>query len=253
MPTLGSYGNQIGPTVTGFQLYNKDSVVDKTMLSFSMWKTTIKIAIYPLIESEDDQVRYDRKNGLAIYLTPMKAFMFANIIRDFKKNPHNTNTRGIFSGTNLITIEDPTNPNGFNKPDAGPIIVLRKVNSDNGTMEASYAYEIRFDNAAIIENYNEKNRNFVKNVEEFKFIELDMIALQLEEYAKAMTNATAFAVSDSLYGCLDKIASKLGVDLNSAYNANNGGGYKQSYFASSNGTNYGANGLDKMMGNNIPF
>lgn len=251
MPLLGSYGNQIGPTVQGFQFYNKESTVDKTTLSFSMWKTTIKIAIFPLIESEDDQVRYDRKNGLSIFLTPIKAKMFAHLVRKFMENPHDTVTRGVSSGTNLITIEDPTNPEGFNRPGAGPVIVIRKI-SPEGNLEASYAYETKVDNNMFVENFNEKNGSFVKNIDEFRYIELDMIAMQLEEYVKAMTNTVSFTTADALYGCLDKIATKLGVDLGSSYN----GGYtKNNYFNTSTGMppTQSNNGLDKMMDDGFPF
>ena len=249
MSTFGSYGNnnQVSPTLYGLSLFNKNSTVDKTMISFSMWKTTIKVAIFPLIESEDDQIRYDRKNGVAIYLPPMKAAMFASILKDFKDNPTANHSRGVASGQNLITIEDPARSNGFNKPGANPVIVIRKINPDNGTMESSYAYEIRTDNTMVINQYNEKTGAFNKDLTTFKNMELDMIITQLEEYMKAMTNATAFAVTEALYPTLDKIGSKLGIDINSSPYKNT------SYFSSNPGTpaenvsQYTGNGLNNMM------
>lgn len=254
MASFGSYNNQISPTVYGYALFNKESLVDKTMISFSMWKTTIKVAIYPLIESEDDQIKYDRKNGVAIYLQPIKAKIFAQIIRDFIKDPVNNHARGVASGQNLITIEDPTRPDSFNKPGSNPVIVIRKINGE-GTLEASYGYEVRSDTATVIKNYNEKTNAFIKDTTTFRFMELEMIAMQLDEYTKAMSNAVAFSVTEALYPSLDKIASKLGVDINAAPYKNS------SYFNNNPGTppenvsQYTGNGLSQMMNNNedVPF
>lgn len=236
MATLGSFGSQNSPTVMGFAFFNKNSIVDKTMISFSMWKTTIKIAIYPLIESgdmSDDQVKYDKKNGQAIYLTPYKAYMFAGLLKEFLKNPAEIYGKGVPSGQNLITIEDPNDTNGLNKPGACPCIVVRKINGETGAVEASYAYEFNPNPYIVIESYDQKTAKFVKSVERFKELEPNLIIMQLEAYCQAMTNATAFTVADTLFPSLEKMAAKLGVDLNSnPY----GSSYKSnSYFASNTG------------------
>ena len=60
--------------------------------------------------------------------------------------------------------------------------------------------------------------------------------MQLESYFSAMTNTIAFTVAEAMYPTLDKIASKLGVDLNSNYN---GGSYKSnSYFNNNSGSSH---------------
>lgn len=208
-----SYGSNASPTLMGFALFNKDSTVDKTMLSFSMWKTTIKLAIYPIIESESEETRFDRKSGAAIYLTPMKAMQFAKLLQLFKQDPATYHGKGIPSGQSLITIEDPTNPKGFNRPGAGPCIVIRKINPETGIMESSYAYETRRDNGTIIDSYDDKTGKFTQSIA-FPDIELDLIIMQLQNYTNAMTNTQAFTVVDALSNPLDKIATKLGIDLN---------------------------------------
>lgn len=261
MAAFGTYNASYSPTIYGSALFNKDSIVDKTMLAFSMWRSTIKIGIYPLIDSEDDQIKYDKKNGLAVFLTPIKALTFAQILKDFIADPKANHARGVPAGTNLITIEDPTRANSFNKPNANPVIVIRKVN-ENGSMESSYAYEIKSDPNFSVKDFNEKTGSFVHDGENFKTIELSFIALQLEEYAKAMTNSQAFAVVDTLYPVLDKIASKLGVDIsqNSSYNTP----YKNMSYFSSGGqptppsgvSNYTGNSLEKMVNDDdvdVPF
>ena len=61
----------------------------------------------------------------------------------------------------------------------------------------------------------------------FKYLDLDMIITQLDSYYQAMSNSYAFSTIDNMYPYLDKIASKLGVDLNSNFN---GGSFNKSYF-----------------------
>ena len=239
MATFGSYGNQnqISPTLYGYSLFNKDSAIDKTMMSFSMWKTTIKMAIYPLIESDDDQIKYDRKNGIAIYLTPQKAMMFAQILKEFRDKWQTDDLKkvdnsGIVSGQSLVAV---CSPQFFNKDPktTGPSIVVRRV-TDDGHVEASYAYECKVNFYNAIRDYDEKTGKYKQDFTQFNNVELDTIIMQLESYFSAMTNTVAFTVAESLYPTLDKIASKLGVDLNSNYN---GGQYKSNSYFGGNGNN----------------
>lgn len=233
MSYMNQQQNQNTPSVYGYSFYNKDSTIDKTMLSFNMWKTTIRMSIYPLIESEnDDQIKYDRKGGISIYLTPFKAHMFAELIRRFKENPEKYSGKGVPSGQALVSIESPKYTQGYKNPNANPLIVIRKVNLD-GALEASYAYEINNDYYAVINNYDQNTGEFVKDTNEFIGIELDLIANQLESYCEAMNNTVAFAVNEQTFLHLDKIANKLGVELLSSY----GSSYKSnSYFTSNSGT-----------------
>jgi hypothetical protein len=237
--------NQVTPTIQGYSLFNRDAKIDKTMLAFSMWKTTIRIGIFPLIESEnDDQPKVDRKGGLSIYLTPFKAHMFAEILTRYKSNPEQYSGKGIPSGQCLISIEDPRYAPGYNKPDANPLIVIRKVSPETGAMEASYAYEINDNFYAIVDSYDQTTGQFTKNFDEFKGIEIDIIITQLESYYRAMTNATAFSVVESQYQYLDKIANKLGVELM----ANNFISYRSNSYFNSPGVGGTIGGSTDTMG-----
>lgn len=222
--------NLPSPTVYGFNFYNKNSTVDKTMLSCSMWKTTIRISIFPLIESEnDDQVKYDRKGGISIYLTPYKAYMFAELLKKFKEDPETCTNRGIPSGLALISVEDPRFAPGYKRPDANTLISIRKVNPEGG-VDASYAYELNRETDGIVKDYNQETGQFSKDYEMMKGTELELLIIQLETYCRAMTNSTAFSVIEQQYPYLDKIANKLGVELMTNY----GSSYKSnSYFNSS--------------------
>ena len=237
MASFNSRDNQVSLTSNGYAFFNGQSMIDKTTLQFSMWKTTIKVSIFPLIESTEgnsDDQRYDYKSGISIYLPPNKAYAFANILRKFKEDPKTYSSYGVYAGTSLITVEDPELT--LNRSDANPIIMIRKFAKDeSGALEASYAYEFRSDNCPVITNYNQETRAFNRDVEMYKLIELDIMITQLEEYAKAMTGAYAFANMELMYPCLDKIAMKLGVEIYPrAYKTN-------SYFSNppQNGTVYG--------------
>lgn len=254
MAAFGNYGqtNLNTPTVYGYALFNKESTIDKTMMSFSMWKTTLKIGIFPLIESDNDEVKYDKKNGTSIFLTPTKARIFSTILQNFKQDPVKFNNNGVPAGQSLITI---VNSSEFNKPEAGPAIIIRKISAE-GQVESSYAYEIKknFHNAVV--GFNEKTGKFDQDFTSYNDLEIDMIITQLEEYYKAMTNATAFTVIDGTYQTFDKIASKIGVDLNAGYNG--GGGYNKSYFnnrsadtgntAAAGAASYTPGSLENLMG-----
>lgn len=227
----GSYGqNNFSPTVYGFGFSNSDSVIDKTNLNFSMWKTTLRITISPLVESGTEW-HIDRKNSVSIFLIPQKAKMFSDILRKYKENPDKINNFGVASGKSLITI---MNPKAFNKDAKGAVINIKNVNAETGTVDASYSYETKT-SYNLVSGYDEKNGSFKQDYESCKNIELDMIIAQLDEYVKAMTNATAFAVTNTLYPYVDKMAVKLGVDLTNGYNSYN---RNQSYFAQNNNSGH---------------
>lgn len=226
------FNNQMQtPSVYGYQYANKDSTIDRTMLNFCMWKGTIRIGIYPIIESDSsDEIRYDKKNGVTAYLTPSKALMFAKILKNYKEDRKNNSNHGVAAGQSLITV---VNPEDYDKSDANTVISIRKINQ-NGQIESSYCYEFKKNFYNEVNGFNEKTGSFKQEFSKFNDLELDMFIIQLEEYVKAMTNAQAFSTLHNSYYIYDKIASKLGLDLNTNYNSN---GYnRQSYFNTNDGS-----------------
>lgn len=221
------------PTVWGFSLFNPTSKIDKTSISFSMWKTTIKVAITPAIESVgDEMLRYDYKNAVNIFLTPLKAYRFAQILRNFKKDPDKYNTFGIPTPQAIITVEK---PDMFNHPEGGPVISIRRVD-DQGNVELSYSYECNKDALASVVGFNAANpKGFTQDTELSQDTEIDCIITQLEQYYYAMTNCQSFAILNQIYPYLDKIAVKMGVDL-SGYNKRTSG-----FFANNSGFSSGPN------------
>jgi len=221
MAFYGSNQEAWRPSVySGLSFFNPTSKIDKTSLSFSMWQTTLCIRIAPAIESGTNEApKYDYKNSVAIFLTPIKAHLFAEIMKNFKNNPDQYNNHGINSPNAIITIDK---PDTFGHPECGPVISIRKVNEE-GNVELGYSYECSRENQTAIVGFNvESPKDFKKNTEIFKDIEFDAIITQLEAYYEAMTNATAFSVVHNLYPFLDKIAIKLGVDLSGSRRSTGG-------------------------------
>lgn len=212
---FNQYDNIYSPTVySGFTLYNPTSKIDKTSMSFSMWKSTLKISIVPVIETEstNDTPKYDYKNSISIYLTPIKAHLFAEILSEFKKDPKKYTNYGISTPQSIITVDVPKT---FGKDYPGTVISIRRV-GENGNIEASYSYECSSDNFSAVVGFNAKNpKEFTQDTEIFKNEEIDAIIQQLNSYYEAMTNANAFATLNVLYPYLDKIAAKAGIDLSS--------------------------------------
>ena len=228
------------PSVYGVSFRNESSTaVDRTMISFSMWASTIKVSIYPLVEDTLNQtIAPDFDGGGAIWLTPSKAMIFADVIKKFtnelqlnpeKKNPYSGWSVSTKQG--LIGIFDK-----FDMKSTGPCIVLKKVNT-NGKVESSYAYEIKLDYYDIISDFNENTSEFKRNTTEYQYTELIMIANQLNDYSRASNNAYAFAVADSLaYGLnqlhenIVRIGKNMGIDMIMPKGSKTGGGTNQSFF-----------------------
>lgn len=225
------------PTVRGIvKFINPNSSIDKTALECSMWKHTLKIDIFPVIESgasnKTDDIKVDRKNGLAIYLVPTKAIELAKLLRKHLENPDLYKSLGICTKTSdcLITIE--TGENFNNHPEVKHVLVIRHLKED-GVVKASYAYEFNQNYHMAIMNYDKRNGSFEKDYEEFKNIEIEALIDQLEHYYYASTNAYAFANINLQYPYLDKMAMSMGLDLNSNSGKQNSGG--SSYFYSNSG------------------
>lgn len=208
------------PTVYGISMSNTDeNAVDRTQLSFSMWKGTIKLQIAPMVKAStsDDYPKADRDNAAAIYLSPTKAHMLAVIMQkcldDLKGFP--LDGYSVNAGGGLITISS-----GKAFGASQPCIVLRSINPDTGKVEAMYAYEFKTNYHTIIKKYDEEAGTYDEDASMFANVEMMQIIEQLEDYARASNHAVAFSVADSMSYQLNamrsdigKVAEKLGVAL----------------------------------------
>lgn len=242
---MAYYGNQDpwSPSVYGFSLFNSNSKIDKTCITFTMWKTTLKVSIIPAIESGADEApRYDFKNSVSIWLTPLKAHRFAEILKGFKEDPNQYDNFGVATPQSIITVDKSET---FGQPKRGPVISIRKVNEE-GQVEASYSYECNIDGITSIVGFKNSNpKDFKQDTKHFQSTEVDAVIAQLENYYNAMTNCTAFSVLHQMYPYLDRIAAKIGVDLSGQSTRRSGGGFFTNNNAFDTGKSLGGTGSQR--------
>lgn len=237
------------PTVYGLKFKNEDdAAVDRTQIEFSMFNNVIKIGIHPLVKSQGDEyARPDRNTGGLIYLTPIKADMFSQIIEKFiaeeEKIPEKDRARlsNPYSGYEIPSKNGTISiVSGKDIGATEPCIVIAKTNENTGLPEATYAYQVKTKYHYAISQHDQKTGEFQEDTESFKYIELKHIMWQLRDFARAQNGAYAHAASDTIQAQFDfvnenlgKIAGSMGVTLASS---NASSGSSRSYFDRNRGT-----------------
>lgn len=200
-------------TFSAYRMNNGESSVDKTCISMSLWKQMLRIGIFPRKENTDEMV-FDMDAGIMVYLNHSKAKIFANELRNFLRDPALYNGAGVPSGTGIITVS-----NGSEFGSKNPVIVIRKLD-EIGNVTSMIAYEIKSDFYYAIRGYD-GGKDFTKDTETYRNLEIEEMILMCEEYCKAMTYAVAHTVRDNMRYDVDRIknnlssiAEKLGVETN---------------------------------------
>lgn len=205
---------------SNYRMNNAESKIDATCMTFRFWRTNLCIGIFPRKNTGNDEISFDMDNGIIIYLSHTKARMFENELKHFLEDPANYNSVGVSSGSAAITIS-----NGSEYGKNNPVITIRKVD-ENGTVIASFAYEIKTDYYFSIRNYD--GTKYDEEKDEYKYIEIEQLITVLDQYVKASTNAIAFSVANQqvysfnrLDTKVELIAQSLGVELKSGNNGQN--------------------------------
>lgn len=228
------------PTVySPYRMNNAESKVDPTCLTFSYWRNLLRIGIAPKKDTGNDEVRFDTENAIYIYLSHTKARIFADILRKFLDNPEAYDNSGVPSGDNIITISTGKQYNSIS-----PVITIKKVDAE-GHVVSDYVYQIKSDYYFAIRDYEPETGNFNKVTADYDNMEIEQMITLLEEYYKAMTSAVSYSVLDTfkyehnrITNRIDKIAEKLGVEVNSGGSKSN---YSStSYFNNSGNSNSGS-------------
>ena len=224
-------------TYSSIRFYNDASTVDPSSLTFAFWKGLLKISITPIKIKQGSPSELDRDNVIDLYLSPLKARLFADYISEFVLKNQRLNELGGNVGVNtnkgLIYISDGSE---FDK--AGTYFLVIKHVSEEGAITSEIAYEFT-ENYYAIAGYA-GGYNFNKNSDLNTFFEVKNFLNVLTSYANSATNAIAASVVDNMsYGVnsmqskLKSIQEKLGIDT-----SKKGGNFNRSSFFDNTGDNH---------------
>ena len=220
-----------------YRFNNAESEIDKTCLTFGVWKQMLKISISPKKEGTEE-IQFDMEKGLTVYLNHSKAKILSTEIQNFLRDPDTYTGSGVPSGQGIITISNGAELGGIN-----PVLIIRKVD-DTGSVISSIAYEFKKDYYFSVRNYT-GGTEFSKENDTYKNLEIEEMIRLLEEYCDAMTYMTAYSVMDAnkwnehrTSSRLLAIAEKLGVEVNRS--SSKGSGYSSTSFFSSAGSSMSA-------------
>lgn len=202
---------------------------DKLELRFSLWKGSLKIAI-----SEKPTGGSDKPKEYAyIHLSPTKAKIMSQLIKNVKENPDDHQIYGINTGVGetrgLITIS--------NGNDGVPYTVIGKVDSDGSFVQSQrYNFNTNYHYSLVIDDI--QNLSFSKAYHDDT--ELDQLQHALEDFARHSNGMMAASVWDigryelnKMNKLTYKIAEKLGVETQKSGSSYNRGG-SNSFFDGNN-------------------
>lgn len=210
--------------------------VDPSALSFQFFRGLLKISISPMKAGAKpgDKNLWDHENAASVWLTHTKADMLAREIRAVMGNPNSIDNAGVATGVDgLISFST-----GKELGATAPCIIIRKIDNNTGTVIASYAYQFRTQYHYALRNFDPNNP---AGCEKYYYdnLEIDMFITLLEDYAKAIGGAQAYA---TLYAAkfdiqrnntkMGLIMDKMGIEMKGNYNRNRSQG---SFFDRQNG------------------
>ena len=197
---------------SGYSMANPDSKIDATRLAFRFWKSNLCVSIFPRKNTGNDEVVFDKDNGITIYLNHTKARILKHELEMFLKDPITYNGSGVPAGQCVITIS-----NGSEYGKDNPVLTIRKL-AEGGEVVSSFAYEFKKNYHYSIRGYDGKEYNTV--YDDYQNIEIEQFITVLEQYYTAATTAVAFTVCDQLSysqnrtdSKIEAIAQALGVEL----------------------------------------
>lgn len=224
------------PTLySNYKLSNTEGV-DPSAINYTFWNGLLKISIAPMKSNTNGEVQFDHENNIEIYLTHIKAKLFAEEIALFKQNPVAYNNVGVNTAKGLISIS-----NGKEFGITTPVLVIRKIDTQ-GKIESSFAYQFKADYHFSVRNYDQDTGAFDKIYN--NNIELDMLEAILLDYYRSMNGAMAYSVMEygrfkdnKMTNTLNSMAEKLGVET--GFKSNKFSGQKpQSIFDNAKGRTY---------------
>ena len=216
-------------TYTPIKYINPESNVDKTRISFEYWNSTLKIKITNRKDTGNNDIVFDDTDSAVIFLTPDKARIFANVIKNFLKDPIKYNNSGVNTTKGVVTLN-----NGAQHGTTNPCLIIRQIDQTDGTVQKTYAYEFKTDYHYAITNLDASDteiRGFDKDFESYRNLEIEQILCMLENFINASTYAYAAAAGkaneyreNTMNNKIDAIMNKLGVEYTGRSQKSNYGG-----------------------------
>lgn len=173
------------------KFYNSDSSIDNTCLSFNYWNNLLKISINPIIVKEGSANKVDTDNHVDIYLSPSKALMLLNCVKEFRKNPTLYDNIGVNTNKGLILIGNGAKMFGH----GGACVVIYMIDNETGEQLAEAAYEFNVADHYGIANYT-GGSSFTRFTDYSDSLELQQFEIILESFINAYTNAVASSIME---------------------------------------------------------
>lgn len=229
------------PVTYGYGMTNPDAKYEKTSLSFAIWKFMLKATIAPKVNDGGTYDKYDKDNGISIYLNVNKAITLMKILDEFKELYQKDNkvkfNKGVATNIGVIVVSNGEYVNG-----GIPTITIAKVN-ESGSVTQILNYEIKIGSDFAVLNYDNNTGKYTTETDPYAYNEFELLHYQLEQYVLGQSGGISGACYDAVNFGINKvrddarkIAEKLGVDLNTSSHRNNYS--RTSYF--NNGGNSGS-------------
>ena len=228
-------------TYTPIRYINPDSNVDKTRLSYEYWNSTLKINITNRKDTGNNEIVFDDMDSAVIFLTPDKARIFTNVIKNFLKDPIKYNNSGVNTTKGVITLN-----NGAQHGTTNPCLIIRQIDQTDGTIQKTYAYEFKTNYHYAITNLDASDneiRGFDKDFDSYRNLEIEQLLTMLENFINASTYAYAAAASkaneyreNTMNNKIDSIMNKLGIEYTGRSQRSTG-----SFFDNNGRNNYNGN------------
>lgn len=229
------------PVTYGYGMTNPDAKYEKTSLSFAIWKFMLKATIAPKVNDGGNYDKYDKDNGISIYLNVNKAITLMKILDEFKELYQKDNkvkfNKGVATNIGVIVVSNGEYVNG-----GIPTITIAKVN-ESGSVTQILNYEIKIGSDFAVLNYDNNTGKYTTETDPYAYNEFELLHYQLEQYVLGQSGGISGACYDAVNFGINKvrddarkIAEKLGVDLNTSSHRNNYS--RTSYF--NNGGNSGS-------------
>ena len=187
----------IQPNSYGYLFANLNEKAQvQSKMSFSMWKSMLKVAICSDFTRTEDGIAWDDKMSSTIYLNFNKANILLNLLVNYKNDKTGImNGRIVESGKSFIGVYNGTN---FNIGEDQTIIrIVQFADGERKTILRQSAYQLK---TGVYYGKSSDEQTMSVEYDEnacYKENELDLLIYQLQTFVQAMSNSFAYAETEN--------------------------------------------------------